>query len=485
MSAAAIHSVDPLPIHKIRNPNANFTADGGLERPNEYVESRDHEMVALDFDSDVSSAEGLKEDQSTTDANPTFVSLESEVEVRLPRAPPDRGKLYFLSVCFLSFFIAFLPAQTLITTIFGDKGFWGLFTLYICFSISAFYATPVIKVLGVKKVFLIASCANVCFIASCIPAYLYRETVGWIFFVSCALFGFVGAPLWVSQGVYISRLTQHHPEVVGDYNGTFLGIFFCASIIGNLVNTIIGYSFKEFPVVPIFIFLEVAALVAAVLFYFLPEPPVPIASDPPVKELFRSMWSLAHDKGLLLMAPYYLYLGIACTFAWGVVPRLLPNSRLVAPIAGIYGAGTFASSFISGRVFDRFGWKPLATANFVMVIIGFFGVELAYRRSITWIFFISSLLFGAFEALANTLALSVLMQTWPKTASTAFFYYRFLTGFGNAIGFLIGKYVPYNWEMFILAVMCSITLLLLAFYLIFVGPAEKEAAKNQFTDDSA
>ena len=72
MSATAIHSVDPLPIHKIRNPNAHFVPEGGLERPNEYVEARDHEMVALDFDSDVSTAEGLKEDQSTTDANPTF-----------------------------------------------------------------------------------------------------------------------------------------------------------------------------------------------------------------------------------------------------------------------------------------------------------------------------------------------------------------------------------------------------------------------------
>jgi MFS family permease len=488
MSAPGSHSVDALPVHQLRDRNGYLDAVGSAGRTDDYLGTSledSVQMVPLDFDSDTSSPEGLKEDQRQLGSTPTFVSLDNEVEVAMPRAPPDKGKLYFLAICFLSFFAAFLPAQSLITTVFDTRGFWGLFTLYICFSISAFYATAVIKVLGVRKVFFVAACTNVFFIASCIPAYVYREKVGWIFFISCGLFGFIGAPLWVSQGIYLSRLTQHNPEVVGFFNGTFLGIFFTASIIGNTFTSIIGYAFSSLPIVPIFLCLLVVSVISAVLFYFIPEPPVPVVSDPPIRELFRSMWIMAKDKGILMMGPYYFYLGVACTFAWGVVPRLLPDRRLIGPVAGAYGAGTFAASFICGRIFDDYGWKPLATANFVMVIVGFLGVELAYKQSMTWIFFISSILFGAFEALANTLALSVLMRTWPTSSSTAFFYYRLLTGFGNAVGFLVGLVLPYNWEMFSLAVMCSITLLLLAFYLIFVGPAEKEAAKNQFTDNGA
>lgn len=395
------------------------------------------------------------------------------------------GKLYFIAACFLCFFAAFLPAQSLITTVFSTKGFWGLFTLYICFSISAFYATPIIKVLGVRRVLFIASCVNVAFIASCIPAYRYESKVGWLFFISCACFGFVGAPLWVSQGIYLSRLTQHHPEVVGHFNGTFLGIFFTAAIIGNVLTSIIGFTFTTLPIVPIFACLLVVAVVAAVLFHFLPEPPVPIVSDPPVRELFASMWRMTRDKGILLMSPYYLYLGIACTFAWGVVPKLLTDNRLVSPIAAVYGVGTFASSFISGRVFDRYGWKPLAIANFVIVIIGFAGVAIAYKETQTWIFFFTSFLFGAFEALANTLALSVLMQTYTKNSATAFFFYRLLTGFGNAVGFLIGVVIPYNYEMILLGCMCGVTLILFGFYLMFVRPAEAIAAQTQFTDNGA
>jgi MFS family permease len=402
-----------------------------------------------------------------------------------PHAAPDKGKLYFLAVCFLMYFAAFLPAQNLITTVFGKNGFWGMFTLYCCFSASAFYATAVIKMLGVKTVLFVAGCVNVAFIASCIPAYLYRDSLGWIFFVACATFGFIGAPLWVSQGVYMSRLTQHHPEVIGTFNGTFLGIFFTAAIFGNTLTSIIGYTFSTLPVVPIFICLLVLATVAAVLLKFLPEPPVPIVSDPPIKELFRSMWQMSSDKGILLMSPYYFYLGVACTFAWAVVPTLLPDSRLVGPISAVYGVGTFSASFISGRVFDLWGWKPLAAGNFVLVCVGYLLVELAYLKSITFIFFISSILFGSFEALANTLALSVLMKQYTKNASTAFFFYRLLTGFGNAIGFLVGTVLRYDWEMFLLAAMCGLTLILMAFFLIYVQPAEKEAAKRQFTDDAA
>lgn len=414
-----------------------------------------------------------------------LVTLNDDIEITGTRAPPEKGKLYFLSVCFLTYFAAFLPAQSLITTVFGTAGFWGLFTLYICFSISAFYATPVIKAVGVKTVLFAASCVNCAFIASCIPAYMYKDSLGWLFFVGCATIGFFGAPLWVSQGVYMSRLTQHHPEVVGVFNGTFLGIFFTCGIFGNTLTSIIGFTFSTLPIVPIFICLLCLAVAAAVLFKFLPEPPVPIVPDPPVKELFQAMWQMASDKGILLMAPYWFYLGVGCTFAWGVVPRLLPDQRLVAPVAAVYGIGTLSASFISGRVFDDYGWKPLATANFVIVIVSFFGVEIAYKQKLTWIFFISSVLFGAFEALANTLALSVIMKQYPKKAPTAFFYYRLLTGFGNAMGFLLGLAVPYNWEMFILAGMCGLTLLLLAFFLIYVGPAEETAAKSQFTDDGA
>lgn len=418
-------------------------------------------------------------------ANVLAVSLDTDSDIPVPHAPPEKGKLYFLAVCFLAYFAAFLPAQSLITTVFQSKGFWGLFTLYIAFSVSAFYATAVIKVVGVTRVLFTASCVNVAFIFSCIPAYVYQDKVGWLFFVACASFGLIGAPLWVSQGIYLSRLTQHHPEVVGNFNGTFLGIFFTAGIFGNTLTSIIGFTFDTLPIVPIFVCLLVLAIIAAILFKFLPEPPVPIVSDPPVKELFASMWRMTRDKGILLMAPYYLYLGIACTFAWGVVPRLLPDQRLVSPVAAVYGLGTFGASFVCGRIFDRHGWKPLAITNFVIVIVGFAGVEFAYKQSITAIFFFTSLLFGIFEALANTLALSVIMRTFTKNTSTAFFYYRLLTGFGNAVGFVIGVLIPYNYEMIALACMCGVTLILFSFYLLFVGPAEAAAAQNQFTDNGA
>lgn len=403
----------------------------------------------------------------------------------MPHAPPEMGKLYYLAVCFLCFFAAFLPAQSLITTVFSTKGFWGLFLLYMSFSVSAFYATPVIKVLGVRKVLFIASCVNVVFIGTCIPAYKYESTVGWLFFLACGMFGLAGAPLWVSQGIYLSRLTQHHPEVVGHFNGTFLGIFFTAAIIGNVLTSVVGFTFTTLPIVPIFCCLLVLAVIAAILFYFLPEPPVPIVSDPPVKELYLNMWRMTRDKGILLMSPYYLYLGIGCTFAWGVIPKLLPDARLVSPIAAVYGLGTLSASFISGRVYDRYGWKPLAIANFVIVIIGFLGVTLAYKKSLTWIYFVTSVLFGSFEALANTLALSVLMQTYTNNSATAFFYYRLFTGFGNALGFVIGVSINFSLYMILLGCMCGITLILFAFYIIFIRPAEAVAAKTQFTDNGA
>lgn len=415
----------------------------------------------------------------------SLVNLDTETDVPTPHGPPEKGKLYFLAGCFLMYFAAFLPAQSLLTTAFEAAGFWGLFTLYISFTLSAFYATTAIKLLGVKTVLFVASCVNVAFITACVPAYMYKDTMTWLFFVVCGTSGLIGAPLWVAQGVYLTRLTQYHPEVVGTFNGTFLGIFFSASIFGNILVTVVGQIMGTLPIVPMFTVLLAIAIIAAVLFKFLPEPPVPIVSDPPIRELFRNMFSMARDKGIYLMGPYYFYLGATCTFAWGVVPRLLPGVHYVAPVAGVYGIGTLSASFICGKVFDLYGWKPLAIANLVVIAVGYLGIEIAVRQNIVWIFFFCSILFGAFEALGNTMALSVIMRTYTKNSSSAFFFYRLLSGFGNAIGFLFGYYLAYNWEMYLLAAMCGLTLLMFAFYLMFVLPAEIEASKKQFTDDSA
>ena len=75
MSAPGSHSVDALPVHQLRDRNGYLDAVGSAGRTDDYLGTSledSVQMVPLDFDSDTSSPEGLKEDQRQLGSTPTF-----------------------------------------------------------------------------------------------------------------------------------------------------------------------------------------------------------------------------------------------------------------------------------------------------------------------------------------------------------------------------------------------------------------------------
>ena len=110
--------------------------------------------------------------------------LDEEMEDQGTKSVPDKKKLYYLGASFCCLFSAYGATQALITTIFGSIGFWALFFLYVAFTLSSFYATVAVKMFGVRRVMMIASVFNLLFIVSCIPAYLWKDSLVWLLFLA-------------------------------------------------------------------------------------------------------------------------------------------------------------------------------------------------------------------------------------------------------------------------------------------------------------
>lgn len=185
-------------------------------------------------------------------------------------------KIYFVSGCTLTLFMAFQPAQGFITPLHKKVGFEALAILYGVLAFSGlFVAQLFLDVFGAKMSMVISSVTYVAFIfcSSYSPV---------VFLLSSAVCGLFSAVFWVAVSEYVARCGAHVGDD-GKVAGIFSGTYHLAAALGSYL-TLAVYSSNPNSTRLLYILSAVATL-ATVEFALISR--APPSSSPSVTYLTR------------------------------------------------------------------------------------------------------------------------------------------------------------------------------------------------------
>lgn len=123
----------------------------------------------------------------------------------------------------------------------------------------------------------------------------------------------------------------------------------------------------------------------------------------------------------------------------------------VARIFLAFGVSAVAGALIFGKVFDKWGWKPLVVIHLVVVFANYAIIYYTFenRDSIATlplniIFVINGFLFGVQESVCNGMVNMTLAEMFSADAKQAFSVYGFTFSASGAIGSFIATLVDYR-----------------------------------------
>ncbi|KAI9190387.1 hypothetical protein H9P43_001821 [Blastocladiella emersonii ATCC 22665] len=156
---------------------------------------------------------------------------------------PVRGgtwKVAWMAFCFLLLFIAFNVAQSTVTTLYPDHGFYSLALIYSALLVGSLVAPKLIPrhLRSPRLVFFLAGLAYSFFVLSLNlgTTALLLASVG---------VGLTGSLLWMQQGLYVTGVSQRGGGRIGRLTALFFAVFNINMVLGNIILLAIdasGYS---------------------------------------------------------------------------------------------------------------------------------------------------------------------------------------------------------------------------------------------------
>ncbi|KAJ3130258.1 hypothetical protein HK098_004305 [Nowakowskiella sp. JEL0407] len=223
--------------------------------------------------------------------------------------------------------------------------------------------------------------------------------------------------------------------------------------------------------------------------------------DPPTKKTtmgrLREIKNVASERSTLLLVMFLFNQGLNCAYSFTVLTAYVPDawdssrkSSLLAEIFLSIGVASIIFSFLTGILYDKFGWKPLIAINLLgtimciaQLIIGF---DLNLWGSTPPLeFLIANLVIGGFVLSASSTAsnslINIALSAYGERSPGAFGVYRVLFCLGMVIGSLIFRFLNRT--------VCSVinlVILLGGCWMYTINKAENEAkSKNSQTNTNA
>jgi hypothetical protein len=155
---------------------------------------------------------------------------------------------------------------------FGKLGFNSLALLYFTFGVCAFFASPVVKILGSKYSMFVGSMCYTFYVGSFILAALRSSThpsmskivVQVAVMLTAALNGFGASILWVAQGNYLAKCATN--ENKGKFNSIFWAFYMASYVLGNILTT---FVITNVNLVQFYIIMTTICFLASCFFLFL------------------------------------------------------------------------------------------------------------------------------------------------------------------------------------------------------------------------
>ncbi|KAJ3276928.1 hypothetical protein HK104_003576 [Borealophlyctis nickersoniae] len=297
---------------------------------------------------------------------------------------------------FALIFTAFNVAQSYLTTLFPTVGLYAMSANYICFAFGSLVAPRVADRVGIKWSMVAGSATIATFVAA------LGSGMAGLLLVASAFVGFGMGCLWISQGVWMSRLSK---KAGGHLTGYFTGLFFSiANVNGILGNAIALFILLRNGSTSTVITLMTLIAIAGSLILSFANPmhvhePVNMHTIHPSDDIdddetdvedddivevdskplrladeLRAMIGVTLRPETLVLIPYIVHQGSAGAFAFGTVPSLLEGegterSARLSMVFLCYGTANCLFSLAIGRISDIYGTTPLLLTTLTTLLL--------------------------------------------------------------------------------------------------------------------
>ncbi|CAK5158694.1 unnamed protein product [Aphanomyces euteiches] len=267
---------------------------------------------------------------------------------------------------------------------------------YLTFMLSAIAGPFVTKQFGEQRSMVGSSLAMLYGVVNLIVALNPTKTqLHWFVMIPASIItGFSSSVIWISQASYLTHLSVTYASLQGlpttsSALGLFTGLFFVgynmSQISGNLVSSIVLGSLA-WSTATLFIIYIVFALSGTFLLSLLPttsqlalEEDVPtektLLIDSVAPSTWISLWNMAQDPRMVLLAPTMIFHGLQQGFVTGEftshVIRKSLGSASIGYVMEVYGLVNVASAYVFGKLADRLGPSVGQFLGFVLAFTAY------------------------------------------------------------------------------------------------------------------
>ena len=378
-----------------------------------------------------------------------FNAVAWRVEVRPQHMPEKQRKrnVAWLGVGFLVLFTAFNVAYSQMTSFYPDQGFYAITISNALFGIGSLVAPSIAKPLGVVQTIALGSITYVLVVLS------LNLNDGWLAVAINGLNGFGGGMLWIPQGYYVTMMAKNEfgdTDQVGYLSGLFFALFNANGIIGNgitllallvvsirtVVWILVGVGFCGFVIISLTP--DFDGRRALCKFGKSRRPTVLLKEGEQgntLRDRVRELWDTARQKRMMLLLVSMLHAGWTTSVSFGVLATLTPgNIDDVAWVFLAYSCAGASSSFVWGKLYDRFGPAYPNYGHGLVAVLGYLVAVIIAANDYPWRYvIIAGALHGLTDAGGSAIAnMSISTMFGPKSPP-AFALYRLVFGIGASL----------------------------------------------------
>lgn len=157
------------------------------------------------------------------------------------------------------------------------------------------------------------------------------------------------------------------------------------------------------------------------------------------KERMQPLIDINKQKYFIALIPYMIIQGMGVNFTYGSFPRAIPtdNSSFIPVLFFSYGVSSLIWAGVCGKIFDRFGWKPLLIMHFLgamltyWLIIGivapYSGIPNAiepdpFQSGILYPMLLAGFLFGYLDNVMNSIVNMMMLRVLDDMAAPSAVY---------------------------------------------------------------
>lgn len=354
----------------------------------------------------------------------------------------------------LSFALIFTASivQSFLTTLYpGTVGYISLSLIQFLFAIGGLVVPGICARIGVVNAMFLGAVTYPLLSAS------INSNNATIVLVASALNGIGAGLLWISQGIWLTRVTMKVGSV-GTFTGIFFTLFNLNGIFGNVLTIVLQQVNISFDTIAWTITGLAAAGSISVFFVARTKHEHHHSSAGFVKR-FHELIHVGTMKKTLFLTPYICAQGLSLAYSAGNLPVYADgDEKLIAYILLAFGITATITSFVCGKVYDRFGMRPLLVVHVLVVILQYSGIILfvdsiglpldSFRDQIgsSAKFATLTLLgasYGLLDYMINSLVnISISKYYDADMMPSGFAYFRFVSCVAYAISAAVSPLVP-------------------------------------------